>query len=95
MAGERAALYARVSTKRQGEEFDKVSVPDQLAELRALAAERGHQVVGEFADTGYSRDTVDRPQLRKLLAFAEAGSVDVVLAVVDRLAVGNALGYLR
>ena len=88
----RVAVYVRVSTGAQANE-DKVSLPDQAAELRALATARNCQTVepppftrrdklppGVFGDPGITGDTVEgRPGMVALLDAVKAGGIDAVL----------------
>ena len=69
----RAAIYARVSTTGHGQD-----VGLQLDELRAVAEQRGWQVVGEFIDEGISGGQRSRPALDDLLDAVGDGQVDVV-----------------
>jgi site-specific DNA recombinase len=79
----RAALYARVSTDDQAEKY---GLSSQLTELRALAARKGYDVIGEFADEGISGATLDRPQLERLRELVRHRALDVVLVHdLDRL----------
>ncbi len=74
----RAALYLRVSTKEQDAEL-------QREELRRLAARRGWEIIGEYADI-ISGAATKRPGLDRLLADAHAGRFDVVAVwKLDRL----------
>lgn len=76
----RAALYCRVSTIDQHPET-------QLNELREFAAQRGFQIVQEYADHGVSGTKARRPALDKLLADAHRRRFDVVAVwSCDRLA---------
>lgn len=68
----RCALYARVSTSDQTCDL-------QLRELRAYAAARGWEIVHEFADTGWSGSTANRPELKRLVAGASQRLFDAVL----------------
>ena len=78
----RAALYARVSTVRHGQD-----VGLQLDELRQVAAQRGFVVVQEFVDDGISGAKASRPALDRMMADAQAGRIDVVMVwKLDRLA---------
>lgn len=82
----RAALYARVSTKDQDPAL-------QLRDLRALAEQRGWNVVQEYVDLGVSGVKESRPALDRMLADAQAGRLDVVAAwKLDRL--GRSLQHL-
>jgi len=76
----RAAIYCRVSTLDQHPET-------QLMELRALAIQRGYEVVAEFTDHGFSGAQVKRSGLDELLLAARHAKLDVVLVwACDRLA---------
>lgn len=82
--GDRAVLYLRVSTARQADEGH--SLDWQRSELEQYAARQGLQVVETIIDGGKSAKGVDRPGLRQVIAMAEAGAVDVVVATKgDRL----------
>jgi len=86
MSAPRAALYARVSTDEQSPEL-------QVAELRRLAEQRGWRVVDEYIDHGVSGAKESRPALDRLLADAQAGSLDLVAVwKLDRL--GRSLQHL-
>ncbi len=75
----RAAVYTRVSTLDQHPET-------QLHDLRALAAQRGYQIVGEYSDY-ISGAKARRPGLDQLLAEARRGRFDVLIVwAFDRMA---------
>jgi DNA invertase Pin-like site-specific DNA recombinase len=75
----RAALYLRVSTVDQHPET-------QLHDLRALAAQRGFDIVREYTDR-ISGTRAKRPGLGELLHDARRGQFDVVLVwAFDRIA---------
>ncbi|HET6521172.1 MAG TPA: recombinase family protein, partial [Geminicoccaceae bacterium] len=82
----RAAIYARVSTERQGRQQ---TIDSQLAALRAWASAQGH-VLAEghvFRDEGYSGSRLDRPGLDGLRDAVRDAAVDVVAVLSpDRLA---------
>jgi len=69
----RVALYCRISTTGHGQD-----VGLQLDELRAVAQQRGWQVVGEFVDEGISGSKDSRPALDKMMDAARFGKVDLV-----------------
>ena len=69
----RTALYARVSTLDRGQDPET-----QLAELRAVAAQRGWTVTGEYVDRGVSGGRATRPELDRLMADARRCKLDVV-----------------
>jgi site-specific DNA recombinase len=82
----RAAIYARVSTERQGRQQ---TIESQLAALRAWALGLGHELAAEhvFRDEGYSGSRLDRPGLDGLRDAVRDGAVDVVAVLSpDRLA---------
>ena len=75
----RVALYTRVSSSDQHTET-------QLCDLRPLAAARGYEIVGEYADT-ISGAKAKRPGLDRLMSDARRGRFDgVVLWSFDRMA---------
>ena len=53
----RAAIYGRVSTDKQEKEH---TIGSQLEALRAYAAKNQMEIVGEFADEGYSGAQIGR-----------------------------------
>jgi len=81
-----AAIYARVSTPRQGREH---TIESQLAVLNSWADENGHELSPEnvYTDEGYSGSRLDRPRLDALRDGAEDGAFEVVgVLSPDRLA---------
>jgi site-specific DNA recombinase len=82
----RAAIYARVSTERQGREQ---TVDSQLSALRDWVTTHGHELLLEhvFTDEGYSGSRLDRPALDRLRDAVQDGAVAVVAVLSpDRLA---------
>jgi DNA invertase Pin-like site-specific DNA recombinase len=76
----RAAIYTRVSTLDQHPET-------QLLELRAMAKQRGYELVSEFCDHGVSGTRAKRPALDQLLLAARSAKLDVVMVwACDRMA---------
>jgi DNA invertase Pin-like site-specific DNA recombinase len=76
----RVAIYTRVST------FDQTT-QNQIYDLRALAQQRGLQIVKEYTDHGVSGTRARRPGLDQLMADARRGRFDVLLVwACDRLA---------
>ena len=69
--GQRAAIYARVSTADQ-------SCARQVGELTAFAERAGCEVVGVFAETG-SGAKPGRAERRQVMALAQARKIDAVL----------------
>lgn len=92
----RVATYYRVSTKAQGED-DRLGLPAQEAAVDRFCRQHGHEVVGRYADIGFSGATADRPDLARLLADANEGGFEAVIVYKgDRLARDTMLdGYLR
>ena len=75
----RCALYLRVSTVDQHPE-------SQLHDLRALAAQRGLEIVGEYTDR-ISGVKAKRPGLEQMMADARRGRFAVVIVwAFDRMA---------
>ena len=78
----RVALYARVSTKNNGQNPET-----QLVALREYAGNRGFGIVEEYVDVGISGTKDRRPALDKLMKDARARKVDAVLVTrFDRFA---------
>ncbi len=75
----KCALYARVSTPEQ-------HVETQLCDLRAMAAQRGYEIVAVFTDVGVSGTKARRPGLDAMLKAARRRAFSVLLiAAFDRL----------
>lgn len=75
----RATLYTRVSSPDQ-------HLETQLCDLRPLAAARGFEIVGEYADT-ISGSKSKRPALDQLMSDARRGKFDIVMVwSFDRVA---------
>jgi len=70
----RVAIYARVSTKNEGQD-----VTLQTNELREYAARAGWQLVGEYVDSGISGSKDSRPELDRLMHAVRGRKVDCVL----------------
>lgn len=80
-----AALYLRVSTEEQ---VSNLSLDTQEAECRELCERRGWKIVATFREEGASAKTLERPEMRRMLAFLGKGkpAVDhVVVFRIDRL----------
>jgi DNA invertase Pin-like site-specific DNA recombinase len=76
----KAAIYVRVSTSDQ-------HVESQLYDLRELAAQKGYEIVHEYADRGISGKKARRPGLDALMADARRKKFSVVLvAAFDGIA---------
>ncbi len=82
----RAAIYARVSTPRQGREQ---TIESQLEALMGWARENGHELSPEdvHTDEGYTGSRLDRPGLDALRDGAEDAAFEVIgVLSPDRLA---------
>ncbi len=82
----RIALYARVSTLRQGQ---SQTIDQQLSCLHTYLAEQDWQVTEHtiFRDVGYSGATLTRPGLDRLRDLAANAQLDrIVITAPDRLA---------
>ena len=69
--GQRAAIYARVSTADQ-------SCDRQIQELTRFAGRAEYQIVATFLETG-SGAKLDRRERRRVMALAQAREIDAVL----------------
>ncbi|HEY7859455.1 MAG TPA: recombinase family protein, partial [Candidatus Nanopelagicales bacterium] len=88
----RAVIYARISSAKEKKDDDArglvtAGVDRQEADCRALARERGHEVVDVFVDNNVSAYSGKRrPAFEEMLEAVRAGGVDVVLVyATDRL----------
>ncbi|MDW6022212.1 recombinase family protein [Mesorhizobium sp. BAC0120] len=79
----RVALYARYSSDNQRE----ASIEDQLRLCREHAAREGWTVLESYSDAAISGSSIiRRPGIRRLLADAQRGQFEIVLAeALDRL----------
>src|SRR5262245_23318666 len=78
----RAAIYARVSTKNNGQNPET-----QLTALRDFVHNRGWTLTGEYVDHGVSGAKDRRPQLDLLMKDVRTRRIDVVVvARFDRFA---------
>ncbi|WP_448385875.1 recombinase family protein [Mycolicibacterium sp. XJ1904] len=76
-AGERVALYARISQDTTGQ---AVGVADQLEHARTFASARDYQIVAEHSDNDISAFRgADRPGYQKVLRLARDRKVDRVI----------------
>ncbi len=77
-----AALYARYSSDLQREE----SIVAQFRACREYCKKKGYTIIHEYADEAYSGTNDNRPQFQQMLADAEAGMFEVVVAhKIDRI----------
>ncbi len=78
----KVALYARVSTEEQKENF---SLAAQIELLRKHAKDNGYEIYDEYVDDGYSGVSSDRPRFQKLMEDAKQGRLQLILVYrVDR-----------
>ena len=78
----KVALYARVSTKHNGQDPET-----QLVALREYVTARGLEIAGEYVDIGISGAKDRRPELERLMQDARRRHFDAVLvARFDRFA---------
>lgn len=76
-AGERVALYARISQDPSGK---AVGVADQLDHARTFASARGYRIVAEFSDNDISAFRgAERPAYQKVLVLARERKIDRVI----------------
>ncbi len=79
----RVALYTRVSTVEQ---VKGVSIETQLDRLQNYAKFKEWIISDEFIDAGWSGKDDNRPGLKRLMATARRGYIDVVVVCkIDRL----------
>ena len=83
-AGIRALGYIRVSTEKQAAKG--ISLDAQWIRLHAHCIAVDIDLVGILADEGQSAKSLDRPGLKRALAWLTAGQADVLVVVkLDRL----------
>lgn len=79
----RAAIYARVSTEEQTQNF---SIENQVERLLKYCSDKEYSVIEEYIDPGYSGTTLKRPALSKMIYDARAKSFEIILVYkLDRL----------
>jgi site-specific DNA recombinase len=84
----RAALYTRVSTKEQTE---GLSLDNQRLRLTEWAKREDWEIVGDYQDAGFSGRSTNRPAFQQMLADAERGGFDILLARVRERVFRNSL----
>lgn len=90
-ASKRAAIYTRVSTTGQKDNF---SLPGQLVVCRQYAAAHSFTVIVEYQEVA-SGATLDRPKLDELRNLIKQREIDALIVVcVDRLSRNQANYYL-
>ena len=76
------ALYARYSSDNQREE----SIVAQFRACREYCKRKGYSIIHEYADEAYSGTNDNRPQFQQMMADAEAGMFEIVVAhKIDRI----------
>ena len=76
------ALYARYSSDHQRD----ASIEDQLRICRERAHREGWQIIDSYSDRSISGASLIRPGIQALMADAQAGRFDIVLAEsLDRI----------
>jgi len=79
----KAAIYARVSTEEQTQNF---SIQNQLERLVKYCDDKAYTVGERYVDGGYSGTIADRPALNKLMNDARNGIFNIILVYkLDRL----------
>ena len=77
------AIYARQSRASRS---SYSSCEAQIAICHELAMERGFQIADSFSDDGQSSETLDRPELTRMLGAIDAGEVTrLIVYSLDRL----------
>lgn len=83
----RAALYCRLS--REDEQCgDSNSIKNQMLMLTTYALQNNFQRFEIYVDDGYSRTSLDRPDINRLIEDIENGLIDTVI-VKDRSRIGR------
>lgn len=78
----KVALYTRVSTEEQKENF---SLGSQLELLRKHAIDNRYEIYDEYVDDGYSGTSIERPHFQRLLDDAKSGKFELILVYrIDR-----------
>ncbi|RDW17012.1 recombinase family protein [Oceanobacillus arenosus] len=77
----KAALYIRVSTREQIENY---SIPSQKEKLEAYCKSKGWEIYDFYIDGGFSGSNTDRPDLQRMIS--DIKEIDVVMVYkLDRL----------
>ncbi len=79
--GEKAVVYARYSSHRQGEQ----SVEGQLAAARSYAQARGYQIIHEYVDRAMTGKNDERDEFQRMLSDCAKKQFSVIIVwKVDR-----------
>src|SRR6516162_2279395 len=85
----RCAIYTRKSTEHNLDlEFNSLDAQREACEayIKSQAHEGWRLIPARYDDGAFTGASLDRPALKKLLADARAGTIDIVLVYkVDRL----------
>ncbi|NYT60632.1 recombinase family protein [Alcaligenaceae bacterium] len=76
-------LYARVSTERQVEK--NLSIPDQLARMRAYCDTHNYQILDQYVDEGRSGTNDHRPELQAMIQRTLSGEEKIHAILVHSL----------
>lgn len=77
----KAALYIRVSTREQTENY---SIPSQIEKLEAFCKSKGWTIYDKYIDAGYSGSNTNRPDLQRMIR--DINNINVVIVYkLDRL----------
>jgi site-specific DNA recombinase len=84
----RAAIYARVSTPRQGEE-EKASIKEQITAIESYCRNRDYSITDHYIDNGYPGTKSKRPEFQRMITDAKKGMFNVIVCwKADRLSRG-------
>ena len=79
----KVALYARVSTEQQIENY---SIPLQKERIKAFCTSKGWDEITEYVDAGYSGSNLNRPALEQLQKDIKSKKINAVIVYrLDRL----------
>ncbi|MGY3717141.1 recombinase family protein [Sutcliffiella cohnii] len=79
----KAAIYLRVSTKMQ---LDNFSISAQKQKLEAFCSSQNWEIIGTYVEEGESAKSTERPELKRMMNHIKEGIIDVVVVYkLDRL----------
>ena len=78
--GQKAIVYARVSTTRQADH--DLSIPDQIAHAERYCIERDIEIVARYVDAGASARDDNRPEFQQMVTAVKSGAVTANLIIV-------------
>lgn len=78
--GQKAIVYARVSTARQADH--DLSIPDQIAHAERYCKERGIEIVVTYVDPGASARDDNRPQFQRMMDDVKSGTMRANMVLV-------------